>query len=100
MFEKSFVARKSDVDLNRMSICQTMSNGGRIRAVRRWAHHLLTEIEVRFRAETLYGDAILYKATRSRSKTAGISHRIVRESDQTEMFLARTRWNRIEDEQG
>lgn len=102
MFEKSFVARKSDVDLNRH-----VNNVSYVEwAVETvpddvWRTHLLTEIEVSFRAETLYGDAILSQSDQVKEARQQVfRHRIVRESDQTEMFLARTRWNRIEDEQG
>lgn len=97
MFEKSFVTRKSDVDLNR-HVNNVSYVEWAIETVPDdiWRTHLLTEIEVSFRAETLYGEMILSQSDWIEEEGQQVfRHRIVRESDQTEMFLARTRWNRI-----
>jgi medium-chain acyl-[acyl-carrier-protein] hydrolase len=94
MLEKRFSVRRSDLDLN-----QHVNNVRYVEwAVETvpdeiWQAYQLTEIEVSFRMESLYGDVIISQNGQAEEDGYQVfTHRIIRESDEHELFLARTRW--------
>lgn len=92
--EKRFAVRMSDLDLN-----QHVNN---VRYVvwsvetvpqEIWETHQLSEIEVSFRAECVYGDVIVSQSGHTQDAEQHVFiHRLLRESNGQELFLARTRW--------
>jgi medium-chain acyl-[acyl-carrier-protein] hydrolase len=92
--KKRFSVRLSDLDMN-----QHVNNVRYVEwAVETvpqeiWQTHKLMEIEVSFRAECVYGDMVISQSDQSEEDGQQVfTHRIVRESDQQELFLARTKW--------
>ena len=97
--EKRFAVRCSDLDLNQHvnnvsyvewaveSVPETM-----------WRTHHIVEIEVSFRAETFYGETVVCQTEQTTEEEAPLCiHRIYRETDGVELFLARTRWQPVSD---
>ncbi len=96
--EKRFAVRHSDIDAN-----QHVNNVSYVEwAVETipdtlWQSHEIRELEVSFRAEALAGDVVISQS--GQCEEAGqqvVTHRIIRESDHVELFLARTRWMSID----
>jgi acyl-ACP thioesterase len=97
--EKRFSVRCSDLDLN-----QHVNNVSYVEwAVETvpdniWQTHQITEIEVSFRAEGLYGNVVISQSGQTEEDGQPLfTHRIIRESDGAELFLARTRWEQNEE---
>ncbi len=95
--EKRFTVRGSDIDLN-----QHVNNVSYVEwAVETvpqeiWQTHQITEIEVSFREETMYGDVVISQSGQTAEQGQQVFiHRIIRESDGVELFLAKTRWSEI-----
>ena len=58
-----------------------------------WQTAELAELEVSFRAEALRGDTVISQS--EQTGDAGrrvVTHRVLRERDNAELFLARTQW--------
>ena len=92
--QQHFAVRLSDLDMN-----QHVNNVRYVEwAVETvpqevWETHRLSEIEVSFRAESVYGDVILSQSEQTEENGQQVFiHRIVRESNGQELFLARSRW--------
>ena len=54
--------------------------------------HALAELDLRFRAETVYGDVLRTQTQRLDGEEAAFAHRLVREKDGREAAQALTRW--------
>lgn len=92
--EKRFDVRHSDIDLN-----QHVNNVSYVEwAVETisddlWRTAELTGLEVSFRAEALPGDTVVVQSEQAaEGGCQTIRHRVLRASDNAELFLARTRW--------
>ena len=92
--EKRFSVRHADIDMN-----QHVNNVSYVEwaletaADELWQTAELAELEVSFRAEALRGDTVISQS--EQTGDAGrrvVTHRVLRERDKAELFLARTRW--------
>lgn len=93
-FEKRFAVRLSDLDMNQ-HVNNVRYVEWAVEAVPYdiWDTHQMTEIEVSFRAEGVYGDVILSQSEQTEEAGQQVFiHRIVREANGQELFLARSRW--------
>ena len=57
--------------------------------------HALAELDLRFRAETVYGDMLLAQTQRVNGEEAAFIHRLIREKDGREAAQAFTRWREV-----
>lgn len=93
--EKRFSVRLSDLDMNQ-HVNNVRYVEWSVETVPQeiWQTYRLTEIEVSYRAECVYGDVVISQSDQSEEDGQQVFiHRIVRESDQQELFLARTKWS-------
>jgi len=93
---KNFNVRLSDLDIN-----QHVNNVNYIEwAVETipltiWQKYRLSELEISFRAESNYGDRIVSQTQHIENDTRQIFlHRLLRESDQREVAVLKTRWKK------
>jgi medium-chain acyl-[acyl-carrier-protein] hydrolase len=96
--EKRFAVRRSDLDLN-----QHVNNVRYVEwAVETvpdevWQTHQLAAIEVSFRAECRYGDEIIsHSGPADGDEQPAFIHRMTRAANGQELFLAKTRWQRLD----
>ena len=93
-YERTFHVGYSDLDMNR----HTTSSRYALWAIETLPFemlqtHTLAEIDLHFRAETLYGDAVRTATQQTETgETPAFLHRLTREDDGREVAAARTRW--------
>lgn len=92
--QKRFFVRLSDLDMNK-HVNNTAYLDWCLEAipVQFWDEHILTELEIHFRSESLYGDVIQSSCLQQDSQAlTHFHHGLVRESDGRELARALSRW--------
>ncbi len=92
--ERGFHVRQSDLDVNRhVYSVHYLSWGLETVAPEIWIKYHLTDIEINFRAESIYGDNVLStNQMETEDSEIKIVHQLKRQSDDRELTRLRTSW--------
>ncbi len=92
--ERPFFVRLSDLDVNRhVYSVHYVSWGLEAVPAEIWKTHRLTDLEINFRAESVYGDRIVSQIQQQKQeKTLVVLHQLRREQDGKELTRMRTTW--------
>ena len=92
--EKEFRVRQSDLDVNR-HVYSVHYLSWALEAVQPeiWKNYQISDVEINFRAESLYGDFVISNSqTEKKDKQITIIHQLKRRKDDKELTRLRTTW--------